>query len=94
LRARGTRALIDAVFGPTSTGETTYTPRLLRSLHTGMILQADRNFGAATLLTQIAATGADLLVHLKSGSIHGVPPITFWATCHLHLRVSSTDGPG
>jgi hypothetical protein len=67
LLACGTRTLIDAVFGPTTTGETTYTPQLLRSLHTGMILLADRNFGAAGLMAQIAATGADLLVRLKNG---------------------------
>jgi hypothetical protein len=67
LLACGTRTVIDAVFGPTTTGETTYTPRLLTSLHTGMILLADRNFGAANLITQIAATGADLLVRLKNG---------------------------
>lgn len=63
----GTRTLIDAVFGPTTRGETTYTPHLLRSLHAGMILLADRNFGAAKLLAQIAATGAHLLVRLKNG---------------------------
>ena len=67
LLACGTRTLIDAVFGPTTAGETTYTPRLLRSLHTGMILLGDRNFGAQDLLAQIAATGADLLVRLKNG---------------------------
>jgi hypothetical protein len=67
LLACGTRSVIDAVFGTTATGETTYTPRLLRSLHAGMILLADRNFGAQDLLAQIAATGADLLVRLKNG---------------------------
>ncbi len=67
LLACGTRTLIDAVFGTTATGETTYTPRLLPSLHAGMILLADRNFGAQDLLAQIAATGADLLVRLKNG---------------------------
>lgn len=67
LLACGTRTVLDAVFGPTTIGETTYTPRLLASLHTGMILLADRNFGAANLMTQIAATGADLLVRLKNG---------------------------
>jgi hypothetical protein len=58
--------VIDAVFGPTTTGETTYTPHLLRSPHAGMILLADRNFGAQNLLAQIAATEADLLVRLKN----------------------------
>jgi hypothetical protein len=69
LLACGTRSVIDAVFGPTTRGETTYTPHLFRSLHTGMILLADRNFGAVKLLTQIAATGADLLVRLKNGRV-------------------------
>jgi hypothetical protein len=67
LLACGTRTVIDAVFGPTTTGETTYTPRLLRSLHPGMILLGDRNFGAQDLLAQIAATKAHLLVRLKNG---------------------------
>jgi hypothetical protein len=67
LLACGTRTVIDAVFGPTTTGETTYTRRLLASLHAGMILLADRNFGAADLAAQIAATGAHLLVRLKNG---------------------------
>lgn len=67
LLACGTRTVIDAVFGPTTSGETTYTPRLLPSLHTGMILLADRNFAAKDLLAQIAATGAHVLVRLKNG---------------------------
>jgi hypothetical protein len=67
LLACGTRTLIDAVFGPTTTGETTYTPRLLPSLHAGMILLGDRNFGAQDLLAQIAATQAHLLIRLKNG---------------------------
>lgn len=69
LLACGTRTIIDAVFGPTTLGETTYTPRLLASLKAGMILLADRNFGAARLLAQIAATGAEVLVRLKNGRI-------------------------
>jgi Insertion element 4 transposase N-terminal/Transposase DDE domain len=67
LLACGTRTVINAVFGPTTTGETTYTPRLLSSLRAGMILLADRNFGAQDLLAQIAATGAEVLVRLKNG---------------------------
>jgi transposase IS4-like protein/DDE family transposase len=67
LLACGTRTVIDAVFGPITSGETTYTPRLLPSLHTGMILLADRNFAAKDLLAQIAATGAHVLVRLKNG---------------------------
>ncbi|WP_203011375.1 IS4 family transposase [Rhodococcus ruber] len=67
LLACGTRTLIDAVFGPTTVGETTYTARLLRSLRPGMIVLADRNFGAKALIADIAGTGAEALVRLKSG---------------------------
>lgn len=67
LVACGTRSLIEVAFGPTSIGETTYTRRLLPALHERMILLADRNFAAADLIGQIAATGADLLVRVKTG---------------------------
>ena len=67
LLACGTRTVIDAVFGPITTGETTYTPHLLRSLRPGMILWGDRNFGAQDLIGDIAATGADVLIRLKNG---------------------------
>ena len=66
LVACGTRTVIDAVFGPTSCGETGYTRRLARSLHAGMIVLLDRGFDDAALIGQLAATGADLLVRLKS----------------------------
>ena len=68
LVACGTRTIIDAVFGTTSTGETTYTWRLLDSLRAGMLLLADRNFAAGKLLTAIAATGADALIRCKTSS--------------------------
>jgi hypothetical protein len=57
LLACGTRTVIDAVFGATTTGETGYAPRLLPSLKAGMILLTDRNFGARDLIGDIAATG-------------------------------------
>jgi hypothetical protein len=69
LVACGTRTLIDAVFGPTASGETTYAPGLLASLHQGMIVLADRNFAAGKLIAAIAATGADVLVRLKNGRV-------------------------
>lgn len=50
----GTRTVIDAVFGPATDGETTYAPRLLSSMREGMIVLADRNFAAQTLLTAMA----------------------------------------
>jgi transposase IS4-like protein/DDE family transposase len=67
LLACGTRTVIDAVFGPTTTGEVGYAPRLLPSLNAGMILLADRMFGAKDLIGDIAGTGAEVLVRLKSG---------------------------
>ena len=54
LVACGTRTLIDAVFGPTTRGETTYAASLLASLRTGMIMLADRNFAAGGLAAKIA----------------------------------------
>jgi hypothetical protein len=62
----GTRTVIDAVLGPMSCGELDYARRLRRSLHAGMIVLLDRNFGAAALIGELAATQADLLVRLKS----------------------------
>jgi hypothetical protein len=65
LVACGTRTIIDAVFGPMSCGELDCTRRLRRSLHAAMIVLADRNFDAAALIGQLAATEAHLLVRLK-----------------------------
>jgi hypothetical protein len=67
----GTRTVIDAVFSPVSKGETTCAPALLASLHAGMILLADRNFGAGFLAAQIAGTRADFLIRVRSG--YGAP---------------------
>ena len=65
--ACGTRTVIDAVFGPACDGETTYASRLLASLHAGMILLADRNFGAGFLAAQVKQTGADFLIRVRTG---------------------------
>ncbi|MCA1671995.1 MAG: IS4 family transposase [Actinobacteria bacterium] len=67
LVACGTRTVIDATFGTTSIGETTYTRDLLRALHRGMIVLADRNFAAQALIAAVADTGAELLVRVKAG---------------------------
>ena len=61
----GTRTVIDAVFGATATGEVTYAYDLIRSMHAGMIVLLDRNFGAAKLLTAVRASDAHFLVRLK-----------------------------
>jgi hypothetical protein len=64
--ACGTRTVIDAVFGPISTGETSYAPQLLGCLRPGMLLLADRNFAAADIITAITDTGAQLLIRCKA----------------------------
>jgi hypothetical protein len=69
LIACGTRALIDAAAGPScgkGTGEPALARQLLRSLHAGMLLLADRNFYSYQLWTAAAATGADLLWRVKA----------------------------
>ncbi|MFT3871872.1 MAG: IS4 family transposase [Nocardioides sp.] len=63
--ACGSRTLIDAVFGSYRVGETTYASRLARCLRPGTVLLGDRNFAAAALIEQFAATGADLLIRCK-----------------------------
>lgn len=65
LVACGTRAVIDAVFGPKTAGETTQAQRLLRSLHAGMIVLLDRGFDSNSFLAALAATDADFLVRLN-----------------------------
>lgn len=62
----GTRTVLGAVFGPSSTGETTYARRVLGCLRQGMVLLGDRNFAAADLIGQIADTGAQVLVRCKN----------------------------
>jgi Insertion element 4 transposase N-terminal/Transposase DDE domain len=68
LVACGTRTVIDAVFRPVSAGETTCAPTLIRSLRAGMVLLADRNFGAGLLAAQIAAARADFLIRVRTGT--------------------------
>ena len=79
LVACGTRTLIDAVFGPTTSGETTYAPGLLASLRAGMIMLADRNFAAGPLAAGIARTGAQFLIRVRTGA--GAPALPVLARC-------------
>jgi hypothetical protein len=65
LVACGTRAVIDAVFGARTAGETTQAHRLLRSLHAGMIVLLDRGFDSNTFLAALAGTDAHFLVRLS-----------------------------
>lgn len=68
LMACGTRSLIDAVFGPTTTGEVAMAPGLTRSLRPGMLVLADRNFCARNVVAAVAATGAHLLFRFKTAA--------------------------
>jgi hypothetical protein len=66
LVACGTRSLIAAVYGPTSSGETTLADRLAASFHTGMLVLCDRNLTTHTLTGRIAAADAHLLGRCKA----------------------------
>jgi Insertion element 4 transposase N-terminal/Transposase DDE domain len=66
LVACGTRSLIEVVFGPTSSGETTMTNQLLGRLGAGMLVLCDRNLTTAALTGRIAASGAQLLGRCKA----------------------------
>lgn len=62
----GTRGLLGAVFGPTSTGETTHAARLMHLLTPKMLLLVDRGFDGNNFYTAVAKTGAQLLARLGS----------------------------
>jgi len=65
--ACGTRSVMDAVFGPITSGETTYAKDLLARLPAGVLLLADRNFAAGHLLTIVTGRHAHLMVRAKTG---------------------------
>jgi len=71
--ACGTRAIIDAVFGPTADGEAVYLAWLLRSLHAGMIVLLDRGLSSNALLAAVASTRADFLARLSATRKPPVP---------------------
>jgi len=67
LVACGTRAIIDAVFGPRRDGgETGLGTRLARSLHEGMIVLLDRGFSTNAYLSAVADTKAAFLARLSA----------------------------
>jgi hypothetical protein len=66
LVACGTRSIIDAVYGPITSGEITYAHTLLRSVRAGMLILGDRNFAAGHLWDAIAGLGADLLIRVRT----------------------------
>ena len=62
----GTRGLLGAVFGPPATGETDYARKLLGLLGRDMLVLADRGFDGGEFLAELAGTGAQFLVRLRS----------------------------
>jgi len=62
----GTRALLGAVFGTPGTGEIDYARALLPLLNADMLVLADRGFDAEAFLVELAGTGAQFLVRLRS----------------------------
>lgn len=62
----GTRGILGACFGPTSSGETTYATRLLPLLNSEHLLLTDRGFDSNDFLAKVAATGAQFLARCKS----------------------------
>jgi Insertion element 4 transposase N-terminal/Transposase DDE domain len=66
LVACGTRAIIDAVFGPAADGEPAYATRLVRSLRQGMIVLLDRGLSGNDLLAAVTSANADFLARLPA----------------------------
>jgi hypothetical protein len=63
----GTHAIVDALFARCKASEQSMAWALLRSLHEGMLLLADRNFPSINWLTAVEQQGAHLLCRLKAG---------------------------
>ena len=62
----GTRALLGASFGTPGEGELAWARQLLHHLDQTMLVLMDRGFDAAEFLREVHATGAALLVRLRS----------------------------
>jgi len=62
----GTRALLGAVFGPATDGETGQARELLALLDASMLVLMDRGFDGGDFLAAVAATKAQFLVRLTS----------------------------
>lgn len=57
----GTHAVVDAAFGPVTTGEQTLAEQLIARFTPGMLVVADRNFYSYQAWQQAVATAAELL---------------------------------
>ena len=68
----GTRALIGAVFGPITTGETDYAARLVHLLCPQMLVLWDKGFDGNAFLAKVTATGAQVLGRMRG---YRTPPV-------------------
>lgn len=90
----GTRGLLGAVFGPTSTGETTYARKLMGLLDAGMLVLADRGFDSNAFLQAVAAAKAQFLVRAKftrRPPVLAVLPDGSWLTRIAGLKIRVID---
>ncbi|MFE7399434.1 hypothetical protein [Streptomyces sp. NPDC057557] len=69
----GARAVIGAVFGPTSEGETAYARHLLRHLGPDMLVLWDKGLDANAFLAAVVGTGAQFLGRLRANRHAPVP---------------------
>ena len=90
----GTRTVIDAVFGPVSSGETSYAALLLGSLRTGMLLLADRNFGSGPLAAQVRQARADFLIRVRTGNCSPKLPVLHGSPTGRGSRASAASPSG
>lgn len=66
LVACGSRAILDAAFGPTSRTERDLAAGLFDSLHAGMLVLADRGFPSAAWLAQLHETETEFLARVPA----------------------------
>lgn len=72
----GTRALLGAVFGPTTEGETSYASRLLHLLRPDMLVLWDKGFDGNGFLASVTATRAQFLGRLRSNRRTPFSPVS------------------
>ena len=90
----GTRVLLGAAYGPSSTGEQTLAEDLLPAMGAGMLVLADRNFASWKLWRAAAATGADLCWRMSASFRLPVLEVLPDGTYLSQLRPPRTkDGP-